>query len=54
MEIYGLFINCCSFENMELFYNQNFKNKNFKNKKFGFYCNKINEKEYSQKNKIKD
>lgn len=54
MEIYGIFINCCSFENMEIFYNKNLKNKNLKNKKFGFCCNKINEKAYSQKNGIRN
>ena len=29
------------------FYDFNLKSKDFKNKKFGFYCNKINEKDYS-------
>ena len=47
LDINGLFINCCSFDDMINFYDSELKSKDFKNKKFGFYCNKINEKDYS-------
>ena len=48
LDIFGLFINCCSFNDMVDFYDSNIKSKDLKNKKFGFYCNKINEKKYSE------
>lgn len=48
LDIYGIFINCCSFDTMVSFFNNNLRDCNFKNKKFGFYCNNINEKKYSE------
>lgn len=54
LEIYGLFINCCSFDDLKDFYCKNLKGKNFENKKFGFQCNKIDEKKYSVNTNIKE
>lgn len=52
LNIYGLFLNCVSFPEILHFYNNYLKNKNFNEKKFGFYCNKIDEKKYSQEIKF--
>lgn len=52
LNIYGLFLNCVSFPEILHFYNHYLKNKNFNKKKFGFYCNKIDEKKYSQETKF--
>ena len=52
LNIYGLFINCCSFDTMIEFYITNLLNLNFNNKKFGFYCNNIKECKYSNDNNI--
>ena len=49
LDIFGLFFNCCSFDDLVDFYEKNLKERNFKNKKFGFLCNKINEKKYAEK-----
>lgn len=52
LDIFGFFFNCSSCDNLEKFYNLYVKNKNFNNVKFGFSCNKIDEKKYSdEKNK---
>ena len=52
LDIYGFFINCCSCDNLVEFYNSYIKNKDFNGIKFGFSCNKIDEKKYSDyKNK---
>lgn len=48
LNLYGLFLNCCSVKHMKDFYNQHLKNKNFNKIKFGFYCNKIHEDEYAK------
>tara|TARA_A100001015_G_scaffold255749_1_gene297384 strand:- start:498 stop:1337 length:840 start_codon:yes stop_codon:yes gene_type:complete len=48
LNIYGLFLNCVSLTEIIYFYNNYLINKNFNNKKFGFYCNNIDEKKYSQ------
>ena len=48
LNIYGLFLNCVSLTEMIYFYNNYLINKIFNNKKFGFYCNNIDEKKYSQ------
>lgn len=51
LDIYGLFLNCCSFTEVVTFYNCYIKNK-LKDKTFGFYCNNINEKKYKIQGKI--
>ena len=47
--IEGLMVNCCSFNDMISFYNENLLELNLgeKNIKFGFYCNMLDEKKYS-------
>ena len=48
LDVKGLFINCCSFETMKSFYLKYLlNNESFKTKTFGFYCNKIDEKNYT-------
>lgn len=48
LNLYGLFLNCCSVKHMKDFHNLHLKNKNFNKIKFGFYCNKIHEDEYAK------
>lgn len=45
LDVYGLFINCCSFGKMLDYHNKYWKGK-LNKKVFGFYCNKINESNY--------
>lgn len=52
LNIYGLFLNCCSFTDLVNFYEKYLRHKNFNGKKFGFLCNKINEKKYSEKSDV--
>ena len=52
LPIYGLFFNCCTLHDIINFYETNLKNKNFRNIKFGFSCNKINEKQYSEQSNV--
>ena len=48
--IYSLLINCCSFDKMKEYFKDNIEELKLvsKNIKYGFYCNKINEKKYSE------
>ena len=47
LPIERLMVNCCSFSDLALFYHQYLDSQSWQNIKFGFYCNKINEKSYS-------
>ncbi len=54
--IHKLLVNCCSFDDMYTFYNdtiQSVLNK-YKNIQFGFYLNKIHEKQYTTEQIVED
>ena len=54
LDVFGLFLNCCSFGKMLHYYNKYWKGK-LNSKVFGFYCNKINESDYkSSGNDVKN
>ena len=54
MNLYGIFLNCCKVDEMIEFYENFFESKNFNETKFGFYCNKIDEKNYSKSHDLKN
>ena len=47
LDFHGLFLNCCKFNEVVKFYNENLR---LSDKVFGFYCNKIDEKKYYKEN----